>query len=325
MAEKISKIEILDIEKTIGKKLLQDYIQIIQNKVTNTLTTLNKKSFKEVDEDGIGKIEKDGIVVFLQDIEKVRLDAITWKVLYFLSEKVNDNFNKYGVDDLDNVRTINLNVKEYAELCGINSLPTARNQLIESVQAISRIRLSFMEPIYNEKTYGIKEYINHDIALVGDVVTLLDRKQVLKDLKAFKFSTDFIKYMLRKKYILNIPKSLFSINTKLNPNSLYLASKLLEYANINKIKENESFIIGVRSLVLSTPELKKYEDIKKKGQIFQRIIEPFKRDMDELVEKGILESWSFCNSKGAELTATQKKMADYETFEALFIECKLKK
>lgn len=321
MAEKISKIEILDIEKTIGKKLLQDYIQIIQNKVTNTLTTLNKKSFKNITDDGVGKTEKNGIEISLLEIDNINLSTITWRVLLFLSQKLNDNFNKYSCDleNQDKLRTVSLTVKEYAQLCDMKSLTDARNQLIEAVQAISRIRVSFKEPIYENGK--IQSYKGNEMPLVGNVITILDRKQVLKDLEAFKFSGDFINYMLRKRYVLGVPKGIFSLNNKKNPNAFYFGTKILEHMRINKKEKGEKVILGVQTLLASTPEIMPYEEIKVKGKVYEKIIAPFKRDMNELVNKGIIKEWNFCNAKGKPLDAEQKQMKTYEIFKKLYIEC----
>ena len=308
--------------KKDGLDFSLEYRVIIQNDVINTLTTVSKKSFKEVDTDGFGKVEKNELTITLQDFKDVKLDSITWNTLHILTSKLNENFSIFG-EDIEQIGTICLTTKEYAEIRKIKSVSDARVQLIDSLKTLSRIRLSFLEPIYEEKRYGVKEYVGHDIPLVGDVMPLYDNKKILKDLKAFKFSSEFISFLIRKKNTLPVPVGFFAFNNKKNPNSFYLASKILEYSYINRKKRGDTIILGVRTLLKSTPELPLYEDIKKLGRIEQKIKQPFIRDLDNLVEKNLIENWEYCNAKGTPLTDKQIESTNFNNFQKLYVKIKL--
>ena len=75
-------------------------------------------------------------------------------------------------------------------------------------------------------------------------------------------------------------------------------------------------IISVQTLLNSTDELPRYEDIASTGRIDQRIIRPFERDMDALSNT---LSWEYCHSKGAPLTAEELLNMDYSLFRSLLI------
>ena len=79
--------------------------------------------------------------------------------------------------------------------------------------------------------------------------------------------------------------------------------------NIGKPNED---IIAVKTL-LEAANFPKYEDIKDKGQIAQRIIEPFNKNLNALSD---ILSWEFCQAKGAALDDTDDQFI-YKKFSKL--------
>ncbi|NCB72465.1 MAG: hypothetical protein EOM45_11915 [Clostridia bacterium] len=79
--------------------------------------------------------------------------------------------------------------------------------------------------------------------------------------------------------------------------------------NRNKLNAD---IIGVMTLLESTPIIPKYEDIKDQGRINQRIIEPFERDMDAIRDT---LKWQYCGTNGTQIVPP----TNYEEFSKALI------
>lgn len=114
---------------------------------------------------------------------------------------------------------------------------------------------------------------------------------------------------------MRLPNEYFKLNSKRNPNSSYFLRKISEQKNMNAGTPTED-IISVQTLLNSTDELPRYEDIASTGRIDQRIIRPFERDLDALSNT---LTWEYCHSKGAPLTAAELSSMDYSLFRSLLI------
>ena len=106
-----------------------------------------------------------------------------------------------------------------------------------------------------------------------------------------KLSMDFARY-LSVIYITYIPLSVLKIKPKNNPYSLRFADKLLNNFNLNYNSKRRNYVT-VAELLSLVPEIPKYADIAGKGQINQRIIGPFMRDIDVLVTLAVISVWYF--------------------------------
>ena len=133
---------------------------------------------------------------------------------------------------------------------------------------------------------------------------------------------------------------LVKINGKKHPSSMIFGRRLLLNWNMNKGKANEN-IISVKSLLL-TSALPLYEELNRKsvrklpngeiriynesGSNFTKlIVNPFEKDLDELVNIGMLKYWEYCDSKGNPLPDEKISVKDYTIFVGLYIKYELNK
>lgn len=322
------------------------YAFILQGTGTNAVTHSSKRQIKEDDIrlGGEGVIEKDEVTIILGDARKNRLDVTTHQTLDALVMKMTkylprgENATEKGINDN---RTVVISVEEFMQMRGLSDLKTARQQLKDSLQTLFNLSLKFIEVRGKGKN---KQEFDVDSRILSSKAQLIEHGEGENDgdnenpikgkdasaqnpikngIARVRFEYDVAEY-LAKSFLMPYPQGLLGINGKQNPHSYYLGRKMVEHHNMN-IADPNSNRISVRSLLQACPDIPSYETIMQgKKQVTDRIIEPFDRDMDALEEKyGVLESWEYCNSKGAPLTEEQLTKLDYGTWERLLVNFEL--
>lgn len=270
---------------------------IKQGPATNALTKISTVSSKSIfvdDMTGLATIERGGLTVNIADYmsKGIKIKASTHRLLDALTVRFAETGCKSS--------TVQMPLKEYMELCGLKDEKEARKQVKEDLEALYSLTLSF-------KGKG-----KHALDFVD--FRLCDYKGISNGIIIFNYSLPF--YGVLKQYpIMRLPTGYFKLNSKRNPNSAYFLRKISELKNMNTTGSNED-IISVQTLLSSTDELPKYEDIASTGRIDQRIITPFERDLNAL--NNIL-TWEYCHSKGLPLTDAELANMDYTLFSSLLI------
>lgn len=180
---------------------------------------------------------------------------------------------------------VKLPLSEYMDMRGLRDVKSARNQVKEDIQAIDKLSMEF-----RDKRKGRQgDFLN--IKISGGT------NGIVRGVIIFRFNQDFFD-ILTKYNIMPYPAELLKLNSKYNPSSQYFLRKVSEHKNMNYYNEHTSGdIIGVKTLLSSTPEIPKYEELGDSKQVNQRIIEPFERDMDAIESF----KWSYCGKKGTEV------------------------
>lgn len=273
---------------------------IRQGPATNALTkisTVRNKSILVDDMTGLATIERGGLTVNIADYmsKGIKIKASTHRLLDALTVRFAETGAKSS--------TVQMPLKEYMELCGLSDEKEARKQVKEDLEALYSLTLSF-------KGKG-----KHALDFVD--FRLCDFKGINNGIIIFNYSLPF--YGVLKQYpIMRLPTGYFKLNSKRNPNSAYFLRKISELKNMNSTGTNED-IISVQTLLNSTDELPRYEDIASTGRIDQRIIRPFERDLDALSD---ILTWEYCHSKGEPLSAAELSSMDYALFSSLLIKIK---
>ena len=184
-----------------------------------------------------------------------------------------------------NGNTVMLPLEEYMEMRGLRNRKGAMGQVKADLKILKNIQIKF-----EEKKKGVTgSYLNID--LFGGT------EGIARGIIIFKFNSDFFDHYKKTKRISTIPGGLLKLNLKHYPNSFYFLEKISSHKNMNHNKSNEN-IIGVSTLLQSTPFIPKYEEIKGKGEIARRIIVPFERDMNAVKDS---LSWRYCGPKGTKI------------------------
>ena len=242
----------------------------------------------------LATIERGGLTVQITDYvsKGIKLKASTHRLLDALTVRFAETGGKSP--------TVEIPLSEYMDLCGLSDAKEARKQVKEDLEALYSLTLSY--------TGKGKHSLNF-----ADV-RLCDAKGIMNGVIFLNFSRPLYGVLMQYP-IMRLPNEYFKLNSKRNPNSSYFLRKISEQKNMNAGTPTEN-IISVQTLLNSTDELPRYEDIASTGRIDQRIIRPFERDMDALSNT---LSWEYCHSKGAPLTAEELLNMDYSLFRSLLI------
>ena len=87
---------------------------------------------------------------------------------------------------------------------------------------------------------------------------------------------------------------------------------------MNSGKKNEDIIAVTTLLEAAQNVMPSYEEVYKDNRDYKgRIINPFERDMDALIEIGMLSEWTYCHRNNVPLADSELENLDYETFKTL--------
>lgn len=190
-------------------------------------------------------------------------------VLSKLTEKgINNYYNKPFM----------MTLKEYAEYRNLKSSHVARCNVKNDLRALFDMYISIN--IKNLKT---------DFRIISE-------KSIIKNSVIYIwFTPQFLSYYSSIKYLIYLPKELFKINVRDNPNTFGILWKLLYHYNINENKGNKnSDCLSVSTLLEYCSAIPHYDDtFKAQGGLSQRIIKPFIRDLDAI---NIID-WYFLDEK----------------------------
>jgi len=275
------------------------FTKIRQGTATNKLTKIDSHK-KKPDTDiatGLAKIkQKDFEVAILNNTKIQGLRQSAHQLLDALTEV----FTEQGGEKSPK---ITLSLKDYMKKRRFNDEKAARQQVKEDLETLSSIKLSFTQKLRGGES---KEYFN--LALLGS-------HGIKNGIITVYLDTAFCT-LLSGYNIMPYPRLLWKLSERINPNSFYFLRKISEHKNMNFDDRNAN-VISVMTLLNATPNIPSYEEVMKTGQhLAQRIIEPFERDMDALIE---VISWIYCHSNGAELTDEELRNMNYEIFIKLYV------
>ena len=314
------------------------YFYHLQNKETNALGHTSSKSFDNM------QYQTNSIIHDNVEIKILRPDVFattkwnvnTHKVWEMSLHKLVDVLPRgemATVEKIDKSRTVNISVKEFAQKCNISER-NARDYLNEAGKTLYEMSIKCEidepKPIKKgrKKKNGEnqqKHYIHHRV--ISAITEDEQGYMVINGAMSLKFDIDFAKYLSQHSRALPRHENIFHINSKNNPHSYYIANKLQEHYFMNIGKSNSNRI-SVRCLKEELPDLPTYDEVTCADgdrHIELRIIRPFERDMNALVETyGILNYWHYCTKNGEKLTDEQLQDYDYSDWNEWLIEFQLK-
>lgn len=135
---------------------------------------------------------------------------------------------------------------------------------------------------------------------------------------SFVFSSAFMGAVLnRGAGRLALDPALLRTDEKNNPYSMPIGYKLLSHSYLNIGKPNEC-TLSVEKVLEFVEGIPTYEEVKATDRHYdRRIIAPMERDLNHLVEIGVLKWWDYCHEKGEPLTdAEQDERANAEAIGA---------
>lgn len=304
------------------------YALILNGPVTNDVKEIGgprTKKIKQVEAldkqkkaDIIGQVETTSHANFtLEHFTKLGgLDTKTCKLMDMcfldVTKRINQNRENLIHDPTIKDKTVIIPLKEYMSLTGLKDTKTAREQLSDAAERIISVSVEYKQTKgKNTVTFFSKDNLfQHATYSRGKVEVLLSDRMWL--------------YLRDHSNPMPFNKNIFRINGNNNPNAYYFATKLFNHHNMNLTKPNANRI-SVSTLLKGAPSIPSHDEVLAgNGNTTARIVERFERDLDALVDLGILESWEYCNSKGEPLADEQIDLKNYDVFSQLLINFELK-
>lgn len=289
------------IETTLDPYIEKDnrFSKIRQGSLTNAIAKMNITRDNAVINPitDVATLSTENLSLSLTDFSKLTsgLKTTTNKLL----DAIITVFTESGA----NSPAVQFPLDRYMALCGLKDKKEARAQVKADLDALLHLTVS-----YSSSNDWDSDYFDVMISAAAGIV---------RGVITFEMSNIFFNTVKRYSYMA-YPRQLWTLSPHHNPNSFYFLRKITEHKNMNRGKSNED-IISVRTLLASTPLLPKYEDIQKSGQVEQRIIRPFERDMNEIAET--LE-WSYYHDTGTALTPEEYSTMNYSLFSSLMLHIK---
>ena len=285
----------------------------MQSQTTDAIINAVKQNFTLLKDKDTGVSTDGDIRLTLENFSQTKLNVPTSKIFDILLLKIaaqNVVKNKVTLQQIEKSRFVELDVEEYMRWCNLKDRKEAKKKLSEAANALGRFSVDIQkETCYIEKNDKKKrekiQLKNFHMNLMEAVAQFDSYGKKYNDANqcskvVFAFSSLFIQYLCTQ-YIMPFPRQLLTINSNKNPYSYNLGRKLAAHSNMNLGKPNQN-IISVRKLAKIMNI-----SLKTTKHISQQIIQPFERDIDALVDIGVLKKWEYCNSKREPLTGRQLK------------------
>ncbi len=210
---------------------------------------------------------------------------------------------KITLEELDKYSSVIITLDDYMRLTGVKDKKEARAVIKDACDRLYHV--SFIVKTEN-KTYKGRLFS-------AQVETAYGGKFEMK------FTPDYLRYCATIRPA-DFHKGLYLIRGKYNPYSWGLGHKLWSYFIINRGKARANRL-SVKSLIEAVPDIPAYDEmmLSDDKHTSRRIIDPFERDLNELLNVGYLLSWEYCNGRGEPLTDEQLENMDYSIWIKLYI------
>ena len=296
-------IEVTSASATVETE--RTYSPILQGNAIQefTRTHSTKKNTKML-LDGTAQISEGALTVKLTgDIDPLSLKPSTH--MFFLA--VIKKLTKDGVHS----PTVSMTIDDYMHMRGLRSRDRVRRELNKTLTTLSSLSITRRQTVEGKK--GEMDAFSW--------TSLFESGEISKTgVITVSFAPTFFRW-LASCNIMPCHKDLLKFNVRKNPNSFYLALKMLYHKNLNYRKNNEN-LISVKSLLESAIYIPTYEQVMAGNKnVSDRIIDRFIRDM-EAVES--IFSWEFCHGNGEPLSDDELSINDYNTFSKLLVKFDVK-
>ena len=205
----------------------------------------------------------------LNGVKKLSQNTIQF-ILYVLHQTTTKNLN---IDD----RVLYLDPTEYRGYRNLKNQDSLRDRINQDIKTMVQMFLEFDDLRFK---FDKKTGLTHSYTKRMEMNICSSASVYKKKIISIVFTPEFIDYY-RSLPCMNVPKEIFSIDTRKNKNSMTMLWHFANLKNQNKKKSNNG-IVSVTNMLNHCSCIPNYDAIKEKGQIKQRIIEPFLRDLEAL-------------------------------------------
>ena len=282
------------------------YGLIYQNNVTNLLSCLPQKIIDDLVSGGEGNAFLAVTRKHVKDVQywivpcKVNLTGSTSQMFdYIVGQYTRSVYHNATAEQILDNEEIEINLKDVAKKFGM-SMFGARKMVLRAVESLSNIKIDRLDiPVARKKVVknerNVNEIIQWTFPIISEVGKYLvndDKKQIKNSRMKVVLHHRLAEMLPKESYLMFFPDNLYKIHTSRYPNAYMFGRRLCLWYRQN-IQKNPKVAntVKVKLLLDLALSLPKRDDIKKTGAIKQRIICPFVRDLDILVEKKVLSKW----------------------------------
>ena len=245
-----------------------------------------------------------------------KLNPSTKKLLFRIQD-IFTALNTYAPDDTSMLTPeIKINLKDYAEACGIPvddkaKLDNFRKKVKENVNILYEISIDGQEPAKAVKgqpaDVRFRLFESIDTRGKGGCYSVA-------------LTMKFAAY-LANSYLIQAPKGFYALPDN-NPNCIAIGLKLCSHSSMrNNILQGTANIIGVKTLLEAASDIQSYEELKAtNNRNWKRCIrEPLEAALELNVDCKVIREWYYCGSKGAKISDAELDSKTYDDYEALYI------
>lgn len=165
-----------------------------------------------------------------------------------------------------------LPLRDYMNVRGIKDPKTARQQVIEHINALQYVKFSCSEKSKEQN----KKTLFQNLSLCADIEPL--KNGIIK----YFFPKEYLKYRQETQFFISYPQEIYQINVKQFPYAYFFGCQLAENFRMNEGKPRQD-TVSVQALLRNTPTLPTVEEIAQgKRQYYSRIIVPVIKNLDQL-------------------------------------------
>lgn len=239
--------------------------------------------------DGRQFIQAGDITISADNMGELLVDVGTHKTLAILNHLATTS--GYGYEDGRNCE-VSTSVADILERRKLEPTRKNKERVRRDIKALAAWSWSWENAISGE-------YLR--IPLAGGAVSIKRGGKII-----FNISADFMRYVLNSRSgLLPLDPLLLTTDDIAHPHAYTMGYKLATHSYQNAGEQNQC-TLSVEKLLEYTETLPTRDEVKDRNYT-RRIIEPMERDLDYLVELGVLKFWDYCHAKGEPLTDSEQE------------------
>ena len=307
-----------------SREIATPYSNVLQGKPIHGLIA-SSTSPRNIEIDKVthaGTINSDGVIITIDEEAIQDISPQTFKVLIILLTAVTSQLQSGAAANAENInrgRAVKISIDEYMEACKIRDRKEARAQLNDAIKALYAVSLEWDETTYERpdgKSRKVKTTKHHRLRITDHTITPAEGNPVRRGIAEFRFSFDMAEY-LSNAYIMPYPMALLSINTHYHPYSIPIGWKLCALYNVNYGNAKRQNVTTVETLLRAAKGIPSYQSLSKRGNVYDRLIRPFDRDLTALEEAGVISSYWYFDDEGNRIDRQLLGGLSYAEFSAL--------
>lgn len=294
-------------------------IKISQEQIMNEVRTINttysqsekKQAVFEGEEQEVMFYTKKKCTMFFPagKASEIKISSQSFKILDYLlmGLQIKRNMN---INDIIGLRKVKKPISEWCELFNIQ-------YQTENIKMLESHLTSLILPVITYRGHTVvRDEQGNVVFTKGNRIKessrsllffhILDDVRITDGYIEVYINESFLELLADYSYDMLYSPKIFSLNVNNNPNAYNFSYRLQEHYKMNCRKANAN-IISVESLLSCTDIIPDKEKLPRSNSFVEKIVKPFERDLNALVDNKIIKSWNYINDEGEYLGKVNAK------------------